>query len=63
MALLSDTAIRLLFGASFPDAGAILAVRIWATVFVFIGGAQSPWAVNEGLDRLANVYTHEASTD
>jgi polysaccharide transporter, PST family len=42
-----------LFGNSYVDSGAILAVHVWASVFVFTGVATSSWFVAENLTYLA----------
>jgi PST family polysaccharide transporter len=42
VALASHAIIRILFSSSFSGAGPVLAVHIWASVFVFLGVAQSP---------------------
>ena len=52
MTVLSRPLVVLLFGAQFADAGAILAVHVWAGLFVFWGVAQEPWNIAEGLQRL-----------
>jgi PST family polysaccharide transporter len=38
-----------LYGDSYAAAGPILAIHIWGAVFVFMGVAQGPWFVTEGL--------------
>jgi PST family polysaccharide transporter len=57
MTLLSDVVIRLLYSAQYAGAGPILAIHIWAALFVFLGVAQSPWDISEGLTRLALLRT------
>jgi PST family polysaccharide transporter len=57
MTFLSDRIVKLLYGAAYNGAGPILAVHIWAALFVFIGVAQSPWNILEGLTKLALVRT------
>ncbi len=52
MTFMSNTAISILFGSNYIDAGNILAVHIWATVFVSMGVASSPWFIAEGLTHL-----------
>jgi PST family polysaccharide transporter len=42
-----------LFGAPFASAGPILSLHIWAAVFVFLGVAQGPWIVTEGLMKVS----------
>lgn len=45
--------ISLLYGRDFIDAGPVLAVHIWASLFVFLGVAQGTWDLAENLTRLA----------
>jgi PST family polysaccharide transporter len=53
IAFLSVPLIRLVYGAKYIDAGPVLAVHIWASLFVFLGSAQEAWNVAEGLLRLS----------
>lgn len=53
MTFLSSPVIVLLFGENYATAGPVLAIHIWAAVFVFFGVVQSAWFVNEGLTRLS----------
>lgn len=48
MTFLSDSIIGLLFGAAYAEAGTVLAIHIWASVFVFLGVASSRWFLAEG---------------
>jgi PST family polysaccharide transporter len=57
MTFVSGIVIQTLYTADYAGAGPILAVHIWAALFVFLGVAQSPWDVTEGLTRLALVRT------
>jgi polysaccharide transporter, PST family len=50
-ALLAPWIVRIAYGEAFTGAGAILAVHIWSSIFVFIGVARGQWLVNEGLQR------------
>lgn len=50
VALSSSWLIRLLFSDAYSAAGPVLAVHVWASVFVFLGVAQAPWDLSE--DRL-----------
>lgn len=52
MTFLSTKLIILLFGEGFLLAGPVLAIHIWASLFVFLGVAQSPWDLTENLTRL-----------
>jgi O-antigen/teichoic acid export membrane protein len=51
IALAAPWIIRVAYGAEFVEAGPILAVHIWASIFVFLGVARSQWLVNEKLQR------------
>ena len=48
MTFLSTHVVVWLFGKSYETGGPILAIHIWAAVFVFLGCVQSIWDVNEG---------------
>ena len=39
--------VTVLFGSHFAAAAPVLAIHIWASVFVFLGVAQNPWDVSE----------------
>jgi polysaccharide transporter, PST family len=53
MTFLSGTVINLLFGDGYTEAGQILSIHIWASLFVFMGVATSSWFVAEGLTHLS----------
>jgi polysaccharide transporter, PST family len=53
VALLSHAIVRTLYSSTFSGAAPILAVHIWASVFVFLGLAQSPWDISKNLLRLS----------
>lgn len=53
MTVLATPFVRLLYGTLYSGAGPILALHIWAALFVFLGVGQSAWTVNEGLTKLA----------
>lgn len=53
MTFLSGTIITILFGNNYLEAGSILAIHIWASLFVFMGVATSPWFIAEGLTHLS----------
>ncbi len=57
IALLAPWLVQVAFGAAFRGAGPILAVHIWASIFVFLGVARSQWLVNEGLQKFSLVAT------
>jgi polysaccharide transporter, PST family len=42
-----------LFGSEYAESGSILAVHIWASIFVFMGVATSTWFIAEGLNALS----------
>lgn len=47
MTFLSTPLITALFGQNFESAGPVLAIHIWASVFVFLGVASTKWFVAE----------------
>lgn len=53
MTFLSDKIIAVMFGSSYAEAGTILAVHIWTSIFVFMGFASSPWFIAEGLNHIS----------
>jgi polysaccharide transporter, PST family len=53
MTFLSGTVITMLFGNDYAAAGPILAIHIWASLFVFMGVATSSWFVAEDLTHLS----------
>jgi polysaccharide transporter, PST family len=53
MTFLSGNIITLMFGSGYADAGPILAVHIWTSLFVFMGVATSPWFIAEGLNHVS----------
>ncbi|HVU25131.1 MAG TPA: flippase [Opitutus sp.] len=57
VALAAPWVVRLLYGAAFADAGPVLALHVWASVFVFLGVARSQFLVNEKLTRFALLAT------
>jgi PST family polysaccharide transporter len=50
---LAGPLVHLLFGAQYAAAGPVLALHIWAALFVFLGVGQNCWVVAEGLMILA----------
>lgn len=52
VALGSNLIVRILFSHAYAAAGPVLAVHIWASVFVFLGVAQAPWDFSENLLKL-----------
>ena len=57
MTFLSSPLVNLLYGERFAAAGPILAVHIWASIFVFVGVAQSAWDLAENYTRLSLLRT------
>ena len=57
MTFLAGPIIRLLYGESFAAAGPVLSVHIWASLFIFLGVAQSPWDLAENYTRLSLMRT------
>lgn len=57
MTFLSGWLVQLLFHDAYAAAGPILAVHIWAGVFVFLGVARGSWAISENMSRFALVAT------
>jgi polysaccharide transporter, PST family len=53
MSFLSDKIIMVMFGSGYAEAGGILAVHIWTSLFVFMGLATSPWFIAEGLNHVS----------
>ena len=53
MTFMSTWIVVVLFGSSFAAAGPVLAIHIWASLFVFFAVAQSPWDLAENLTKLA----------
>jgi len=57
MTVLSGPLVGILYGPSYAEAGTILAIHIWAALFVFLGVGQGPWNILEGLTRLVLLRT------
>jgi PST family polysaccharide transporter len=53
VALASHLIIRTLYSSSYSSAGPVLAVHVWASVFVFLGVAQAPWDISENLLKMS----------
>jgi PST family polysaccharide transporter len=53
VALASHAIIRILYSTGYSGAAPVLAVHIWASVFVFLGVAQSPWDISKNMLKLA----------
>jgi O-antigen/teichoic acid export membrane protein len=46
-----------LYGYDFRDAGNILVLHIWASIFVFLGVASGNWYMNENLQKYSTINT------
>lgn len=55
MSLCSNWVVKTMYGAVYLAAGPVLAIHIWASLFVYYGVAQGPWDLTENLTRLAMV--------
>jgi PST family polysaccharide transporter len=47
MTFIAAPLITLLYGNAYEEAGKVLAIHIWASVFVFLGVASSQWFIAE----------------
>lgn len=57
MTFLSDPLINVLFGPEYSLAGGVLAIHIWAGIFVFLGVARSKWIINENYQFYGMLFT------
>lgn len=57
MTFLSDWLILLLFGQDYQEAGQVLMIHIWASIFVFLGVASGKWFIIENLQRFTLINT------
>lgn len=53
MTFLSDWLILLLFGQAYQEAGQVLVIHIWASIFVFLGVSSGKWFITENLQRFS----------
>lgn len=53
LTFLSTSIVALLFGENYRDAGIVLSIHIWTTVFVSLGVASSSWIIAEGRQLLS----------
>lgn len=53
MTLLSTPIVITLFGSAYVESGLVLAIHIWASVFVFLGVASNQWFIAEGKQLLS----------
>jgi PST family polysaccharide transporter len=57
MTFASGYVAKVLYGNQYEGVAPILAIHIWAALFVFLGVAQGPWNINENLTSLALIRT------
>lgn len=57
MTFLSDWLILLIFGQAYQEAGQVLMVHTWASIFVFLGVASGKWYIIENLQRFNLINT------
>lgn len=57
MTFLSDWLILLLFGQAYQEAGQVVMIYIWASIFVFLGMASGRWYIIENLQRFLLINT------
>ncbi len=50
---LSKFIVTFIFGQEYIESATVLAIHIWAGLFVFLGVAQGPWNIAEGLQKLS----------
>jgi O-antigen/teichoic acid export membrane protein len=53
MTFLSNIIIKILYGTEFIQAGPVLSIHIWTSLFVFLGIASSSWLVSENLQSIS----------
>ena len=53
VALASHLIVRVLYSNAFTGVAPVLAVHVWASVFVFLGVAQAPWDMSENLLKMS----------
>jgi len=57
VAFSSHMIIHVLYSDAYSRAAPVLAVHVWASVFVFLGVAQSPWNLSKNLLKLSLYWT------
>ena len=57
MTFLSKYLVVLIFGQNYIASGSVLAIHIWAALFVFFGWSKGIWIVSEGLTMFSLVAT------
>lgn len=53
---ISDWLVVVLYGQDFSEAGAILAIQVWAGLFVAMGVARGKWLIAENLQHIGYFY-------
>lgn len=51
VSLTGNTIIPFIYGEAYQEAGRVLTIHIWASIFVFLGVASSQWVLAENLQR------------
>lgn len=51
--LVATPVIRMLYGEAYLEAGLVLSIHIWASVFVFLGVAGEKWFLAENMQKIA----------
>jgi len=59
--VLSPWIISILYGPDYAEAASVLAIHVWASVFVFIGVASGKWLLNENLQIYTMINTSIAA--
>jgi O-antigen/teichoic acid export membrane protein len=62
MTFLADWLIVMLFGQAYQEAGQVLMIHVWASIFVFLGVASGKWFLTENLQKLALINTAVGAT-
>jgi O-antigen/teichoic acid export membrane protein len=57
ISILSGFIINILFGQLYMESAKVLAIHIWADVFVFLGMARGQWITAENLQKYAFYFT------
>jgi len=57
MTFISDWIVDLLYGSQYTQAGSVLMIHIWASIFVFYGVARSKWIIVEKLQHYGLLCT------
>lgn len=57
VAFMAESIVVTLYGIHYQDAGLVLAIHIWAGIFVALGVVNGSWFLAEGLQKLATLNT------